>query len=61
MATFNINNKEVISLTAKLERLNKSALPSAVRNTLNRAAFETKKNIPLVAASVFTTRQKSFF
>lgn len=58
---FNVNSDEVIGLVAKLERLNKSAFPSAVRNTLNNAAFETKKNIPKVAATKFITRQKSFF
>lgn len=60
-AVFDVNNDAVIALTAKLERLNKSAFPSAVRNTLNNAAFETKKNIPKVAATKFVTRQKSFF
>lgn len=60
-AVFDVNNDAVIALSAKLERLNKSAFPSAVRNTLNNAAFETKKNIPTVAASKFVTRQKSFF
>lgn len=61
MPVFNVNNDEVIGLTAKLERLNKSAYPSAVRNTLNRAAFETKKQIPKTAAKKFVTRQKTFF
>ena len=61
MAVLNVNNSEVIGLTAKLERLNKSAFPSAVRNTLNRAAFETKKQVPKSAQKVFTTRQKTFF
>lgn len=61
MPVFDVNNDEVINLTAKLERLHRSAFPSAVRNTLNRAAFETKKNVPKVAATKFTTRQKTFF
>lgn len=61
MAVLNVNNDEVIALTSKLERLHKSAFPSAVRNTLNNAAFETKKNIPLVARTKFTTRQRTFF
>ena len=61
MPILDINNEAVIGLTAKLERLNKSAFPSAVRNTLNRAAFETKKNIPLVTAQSFITREKTFF
>jgi len=61
MASFNINNDSAIELAAKLERVHRSALPSAVRNTLNNAAFETKKNIPLVASEKFITRQKTFF
>ena len=61
MKHFDINNDEVIKFTAKLEKLNKSAFPSAVRNTLNRAAFETKKQVPIVASQKFTTRQKTFF
>ena len=61
MPSFDVNTDASIKLTAKLERLHKSAFPSAVRNTLNAAAFDAKKNIPLQAAKVFTTRQKSFF
>ena len=61
MPTFNVNNSESIILTAKLEKLHKSAFPSAVRNTLNNAAFETKKNVPIIAAQKFITRQKTFF
>lgn len=61
MATFDVNTDEVIGLSAKLERLHKSAFPSAVRNTLNNAAFDMKKNIPGEAAKKFTTRNKTFF
>lgn len=61
MAKFDVNTDAAIELTAKLGRLHKSAFPVAVRGTLNDAAFETKKNVPKVAASKFTTRQKSFF
>ena len=43
MAIFDVNNKEVIKFTAKLERLHRSSFPSAVRNTLNEAAFNMKK------------------
>lgn len=59
--TFDVNNDAVIALSANLERLNRSAFPSAVRNTLNRTAFEAKKNIPEVASKKFITRQKTFF
>lgn len=61
MPTFDVNNDNIIALTAKLERLNKSAFPSAVRNTLNNAAFQTKNEIPITAAKVFVTREKTFF
>ena len=50
----------VIKLTVTLEKLHKSALPSAVRNTLNNAAFETKKEIPIQGAKRFITRNKGF-
>jgi len=58
---FDVNTDEVIKLTVKLGSLHKSSLPSAVRNTLNDAAFETKKWIPTTASRQFTTRKKSFF
>ena len=61
MANFDINTDAHIKLTAKLGALHKSALPVAVRGTLNNAAFETKKFIPKTAARKFTTRNKSFF
>ena len=61
MANFDVNTDGAIELTAKLGRLHKSAFPVAVRGTLNDAAFKTKKLVPKVAGSKFTTRQKSFF
>tara|TARA_B100000953_G_C18034140_1_gene423819 strand:- start:3049 stop:3792 length:744 start_codon:yes stop_codon:yes gene_type:complete len=63
MPTFSVNNKAVIQLTAKLERMHKSAFPSAVRNTLNNAAFDMKqKGILESARKNFTTvRSPSFF
>lgn len=38
-----MNTDATIALTAKLERLNRSAFPNAVRSTLNDAAFQMKK------------------
>lgn len=61
MPAFDVNTDQAIELSAKLEKLHKSAFPSAVRNTLNRAAFETKKNVPKVTSQKFITRQKTFF
>lgn len=61
MSSFNVNMEEVIAFTAKLEKLKRSDFPIAVRQTLNDAAFETKKLVPKMAAQRFTTRQKNFF
>ncbi len=58
----NVNTDANIILTAKLERLKKSAFPSAVRSTLNDAAFEHKKiNLPFSAKKNMTVRNPSFF
>lgn len=56
-----VNTDASIQLTAKLEKLHKSAFPSAVRNTLNNVAFESKKLIPQKAEGNFTIRQKNLF
>jgi hypothetical protein len=56
-----VNTDASIQLTAKLEKLHRSAFPSAVRNTLNDVAFESKKLIPQKASSEFTIRQKNLF
>ncbi len=61
MAILDVNTDAAIALTAKLEKLHKSAFPSAVRNTLNDVAFDMKKNIPIVAKDKFITRQPAFF
>lgn len=56
-----VNTDSAIQLTAKLEKLHRSAFPSAVRNTLNDVAFETKKLIPKKAEGKFTIRQNNLF
>lgn len=61
MAILNVNTDATIALTAKLEKMSRSAFPNAVRNTLNNAAFDTKKHLPFVANKKFVTRQKTFF
>lgn len=59
---FSVNTDATIILTAKLERLNKSAFPNAVRSTLNDASFEMKKkNIFASAKLNMTVRNPSFF
>lgn len=60
--SLNVNNDAVIHLTAKLERLHKSAFPSAVRSTLNDSAFLMKqKNILESAKNNMTVRNQAFF
>lgn len=59
---FNVNTSEVLHLTAKLERINRSAFPSAVRATLSDAAFEMKqKNILESAKKNMNVKQPNFF
>lgn len=58
----NINTNEVVKFTAKLETLRKSALPNAIRGTLNDAAFDTKtKTMPTQAKADFINRSPNFF
>jgi hypothetical protein len=57
----NVNTDASIQLTAKLEKLHRSAFPSAVRNTLNEVAFNAKKIVPKKASYNFTIRQKNLF
>jgi len=58
---FDVNTDEAVKLANKLEKVHKSALPVAVRATLNDAAFEAKqKHVEKTFASKFTTRKKSF-
>ena len=56
-----VNTDAAIQLTAKLEKLHRSAFPSAVRNTLNETAFNAKKLIPKNTDNNFTIRQKNLF
>lgn len=53
MASFDVNMDAAIALTAKLERLHRSAFPVAVRGTLNRAALKAKKEMPNTAKKAF--------
>lgn len=60
--TININNDEVVVLTNKLEKLHRSALPVAIRGTLNSAAFDVKqKTMPKSAERNFVNRNRNFF
>lgn len=58
----NVNTDAVIALTAKLEGMHRSAFPSAVRNTLNDAAFDMKRKTILESAKDnFNVKQPTFF
>jgi len=59
---FNVNTSGVVHLTAKLEQLNKSAFPAAVRATLTDSAMEMKqKNILESAKKNMKVKQPNFF
>lgn len=58
----NVNTDAVVQHAARLERFNRSAMPVAVRQTLNSAAFDAKqKTMPAQAARTFEKRDKNFF
>ncbi len=58
----NINSDQVVAFTNKLEKMHRSALPVAIRSTLNSAAFDVKKRtIEKYATSNFVRRNKNFF
>ena len=58
----NINNDAVVSLTNKLEKLHRSALPVAIRTALNSVAFDVKKvTMPARAKAAFENRSPNFF
>lgn len=51
-----------VDYVKKLGKLHRSALPTAVRATLNNAAFDVKKNtMPASAKDEFTQRSPNFF
>ena len=60
-ATININSRELVAYTKKLEKLHRSNLPVAIRQTLNELAFLAKKNeLPKVFNKEFINRKKTF-
>lgn len=62
MPTLNINTDAVVTFTNKLERMHKSALPSAIRGALNKAAFDVKtKTLLANSKNIFENRQPNFF
>lgn len=62
MAFLNINTDALVALTNRLEKLHRSDLPIAIRNTLTKAARLTKtESLPKVSRQIFTIRNKTFF
>lgn len=62
MIQLDVNVDEVVKFTAKLETLRRSALPSAIRGSLNDAAFDVKtKTMPVQAKTDFINRSPNFF
>ena len=63
MVKIDVNTDSLIKLTAKLENLSRSALPVAVRGTLNNAAFDVKqRTLTKSAEKNFPhLKQKRFF
>ncbi len=58
----NVNTDAVVVMTNRLEKLHRSAFPTAVRETLNRAALDVKKDTLLRSAdSNFVKREPNFF
>lgn len=58
----NINTDAAVKFTNTLEKFHKSALPSAIRGALNKAAFDVKTNtLQKSADKSFVKRQPNFF
>lgn len=59
---FNVNTKEVVKFSKKLDLISKRSLPRVVKNTLNTMAFDTKKRTLIEESEkAFTNRNKTFF
>lgn len=59
--SININSTELVKYTKQLEDLHKSALPVAIRQTLNELAFIAKKEeLPKTFQKEFINRKKTF-
>lgn len=62
MIQLNINTDSAVKFTNALEKLHRSALPSAIRGALNDAAFDVKTNtMPHHSAIEFKNRVPNFF
>lgn len=62
MILLDINISKVVWFTNELEKMHRSALPNAIREALNSAAFDVKmRTMPKSAANSFIQRQPNFF
>lgn len=62
MSSLNINTDQVVRWTNKLEKMHRSALPLAIRGSLNSAAKDVKqKTMPATSKASFVNRSKNFF
>lgn len=60
--TLDINTDGVKVYSEELKKLHRSALPVAIRNTINGAAFDVKQNtMPRTSGDTFVNRQSNFF
>lgn len=58
---FRIDTTAISNHVERLTRMNKSALPVVVRQTLNAAAFRTKTDTMPKEAAIFIPRKRTFF
>lgn len=59
---FNVNTDACVTLVNRIEQLHKSALPLAIRGTLNTAAFDVKmRTLDISATQNFIRRSPTFF
>jgi len=61
VATFHIDSSACIRHAYLLDQIGKSAIPVAVRQTLNQAAFDTKKRVQDNSKNPFIHRRLTFF
>jgi hypothetical protein len=57
----NVNHRALVAHTARLVNISRSALPVAVQQSLNAAAFDVKKNTMPKQSDKFVHRRPTFF
>jgi hypothetical protein len=61
LPSFNIHMASVDALSKKLFKISETALPNVVRETINKAATDLKKEEIPITSSIFINRNKTFF